>query len=72
MENKKDYKKEFNPGYGFSGLDMTSPWLLLALGASLFSEDKFKDSKEDKQIEIESRLSKLEAKTDIIEKIITK
>lgn len=74
MENKD---KEIKPTYlasGFTNLksDDTS-WIIgLALISALFSDKGFGYKGLDKNSEIETRLAKLETKTEILEKIILK
>ncbi len=74
MESKD---KEFKPNDLASGFanyksDETS-WIIgLALISALFSDKGFGYKGLDKNTELEARLSKLETKTDLLEKIILK
>lgn len=67
MKNKKEEFKESDLTKGFNSFAYdSSSWLMaLALITGLFT-DKGKDKKED----METRVSKLEAKIDLIEKIL--
>lgn len=73
MENKDNEIKTTDLASGFTNWksDETSMLIGLALIAGLFSDGGF-GYKNQKDKEIETRLSKLEAKTELIEKIILK
>jgi hypothetical protein len=69
MENKKDELKDLDLTKGFNAKSDDWSWIIgMALIMGLFSD---KDGN-SKSIETESRLAKLETKTDMIEKILLK
>ena len=74
MANKDEEFKPTDLASGFANLksDDTS-WIIgLALISALFSDNGFGYKGLDKNTEIETRLAKLETKTDLLEKIILK
>ena len=73
MENKKEAFKLNDLAIGFNGKSDDSSWIIaMGLIMALFSSPSFGYKGQTKETDIESRLSKLEAKTDLIEKIILK
>lgn len=73
MENKKDELKVGDLASGFSNYNNDNSWLIgMVLLDALFSNKGWGFQKTDKNNDTESRLSKLEAKTEMLEKIILK
>lgn len=72
MEKKKKRYNKIDLTKEFSKMNETEAMISLALVAGIFCGDGIFGGKTKKDNDIENRLSKLETKTEMIEKIILK